>query len=411
VVPAETKDMSAVAQAEPREAPTDVRRLALRHRHLLLAAVATVLVMATASDRGFDLDLLVAGARGLAGHSTSYFGVVHGPSTGLHLYAAIPGIQVGPLALLFLLGFGASWGDPGHIACLVATVLGLLAIVMVERSVPLPSARTKAITLVGGVAVCICWADTVQRWGHVDDALVAVAAAGVVLAIRRERWILAGLLVGLAIGAKPTALPLATLLVTGPGVALFVRERVQSLVVAAVVAGAAYLPFLLADSRTVQAGAPQLPIQPASVLALFGATPGHPAPALVRAFQLALTLGLGLWAVRRNGALAGLLAVSAGRLLLDPGDYSYYVLPLVLAAVGIAIERRRWPTLAWCAMAALVIVPWADPVRHRWEGLLLLAVCLAAIATATSPPTATWREHWRVHRRVPPAGESRRHLA
>ena len=292
-----------------------------------------------------DLDLLVAGARGLAGHSTAYFGVVHGPSNGLHLYAAIPGIQVGPLALLFLLGLGVSWGDPGHIACLVATVLGLLAIGLVERSVPLSTPRSKAITLVGGLAVCLCWADTVQRWGHVDDALVAVLAAGVVLAVRRERWLLAGLLTGLAIAAKPTALPLATLLVTGPGVALFVRDRAQARAVAAGVTGAFYLPFLLADSRTWQAGSPQLPIQPASILALFGATPGHSAPALVRAFQLALTVGLGFWAVRRNGALAGLLAISAGRLLLDPGDYSYYVLPLVLAAVGIAIERRRWPTL------------------------------------------------------------------
>lgn len=84
---------------------------------------------------------------------------------------------------------------------------------------------------------------------HLDDVLALLFA---VLALRagvRDRPVLAGVLVGLAVDSKPWALPFAVLLLLIPDL----RRRAAGAAVLAGVVLVAWLPFFLADPGTVRA--------------------------------------------------------------------------------------------------------------------------------------------------------------
>src|SRR5690349_15259577 len=101
----------------------------------------------------------------------------------------------------------------GALPCLLATVvLGLaLARLVAERGQP-----AAVQGLVAGLAVINPVTFRALHWGHPEELLAAALCVGAVLAALRERELLAGLLLGLAVATKQWALiaVLPTLLAT-----------------------------------------------------------------------------------------------------------------------------------------------------------------------------------------------------
>lgn len=244
-------------------------------------------------------------------------------------------------------------------------------------------------------------------WGHFEDSL---AVAGVLLAVRaklQDRYLLAAVLLGLAICSKQWAIiAVPFLLFTAPQ-----GSRLRLTAVAAV------LPILLVAEPlaahphvTLRA----LLIQPTPPLA--GHHIGHGSllaalgPAgdrVARIVTVLLAGGLACWvAVRRTRWLYPTMALGLLlRPLLEPFLFGYYLCPgIELAVVAMVIHRRRVD--GWLALLCACPVIWAIPNARGsdltwWAGeLILLGVCafgfwrlareerLAAQAGAPSVATA-----------------------
>jgi hypothetical protein len=227
---------------------------------VIWTAVCSALILRP-GRAGIDSATLDRGARLLTGGR---------PQGGLHLYAANPSIQIGPLTLggvrLVELIAGA------HAAIAVAilgTALLFPALAVLERSIHLPSGVERRsiakLVLVGGLFVVPAWLQSTVSYAHPDDVLVAACAAGALAAVARRRPAVLGLMLAVAIAAKPTAVVLA------PLVLVFAGPARRSAMTVGAVGLLAWLPFVVADPRTLLAAQPQLLVQPGSGLTLAGA--------------------------------------------------------------------------------------------------------------------------------------------
>jgi hypothetical protein len=211
-------------------------------------------------------------------------------------------------------------------------------------------------------------------YGHPEDALAAPLSVLGVLAARRGRPVLAGLLLAVAIASKQWAvlavLPamlagerrgLRVAMVAGAGAALLIAPlmaftpQVTGSGSALVTSGALFhpqqiwWPFGVPADRAFIAGGHGTTMAPAWLMPVT-----HPLIVL-----LALPLS-GLWWLRagrgvrdRDGAFALLALLFAERCLLDPWNLVYYELPLVLALLAWEVSRRRpLPVLALLTTAA-----------------------------------------------------------
>lgn len=219
-------------------------------------------------------------------------------------------------------------------------------------------------------------------WGHFEDSL---AVAGVLLAVRaklQDRYLLAAILLGLAICSKQWAVIAVPFL-------LFTAPRGSRLRLTAI---AAVLPILLVAEPlalhphvTLRA----LLLQPTPPLA--GHHIGHGSllaalgPAgdrVARIVTVLLAGGVACWvAVRRPRWLYPTLTLGLLlRPLLEPFLFGYYLCPgIELAVVAMIIHRRRVD--AWLALLCACPVIWAMPNARGsnltwWAGeLILLGVC------------------------------------
>jgi hypothetical protein len=251
----------------------------------------------------------------------------------LTVYADMPQIQMGPLALL--LG-GAL---PGLVY--VVTVCALLPLVSWIVTLPYRQTRqTYFSALIGGMLLAWPWAAFGVQ-GHADDALVVLGIVVMVsaLSLHREAWLVAGFAV--AIAAKPTAilfLPLP-----------FMHSR-RSGVLATLLGVLIWAPFVLADvPGFLAAGSGQGELWPYSMPALLGSVPHTGIPAWVRPVQLVGGTGL-CWflARRRGGPAAAVAGVFAFRVLLEPGTWNYYSTSVIAAAIMLDLYfswRVPWATL------------------------------------------------------------------
>ena len=294
----------------------------------------------------------------------------------------------------------------GVLPCLAA--VALLAYALRRRMTALgrPAA---AITLVTVVAVLNFGVFRSVHWGHPEEILGGALCAGAVLAALRDRGLLAGLLLGLAIATKQWAA-----IAVVPVLLAASQRRVALLLAAGAIAGALTLPSMLVKPETFvavhkQAAVAGAHIGPANVWMAIArertaqerhltaegyayAIPSSIAalthPAIVLA---AVPLGLLFWLRRRSlkredalGLLALLLLI---RCLADPWNIDYYHAPFLLALLGWeAIARDGWPRLTVFAGAALATTfpaslvtmsqMSADPLRYSL-GYLIWAVPLA----------------------------------
>jgi hypothetical protein len=296
--------------------------------------------------------------------------------------------------------------------------------------------------LARAVALGVCVANPLTlralELGHPEELMGAsLCVAAVLLAAERspgrDRSLLAGALLGLAIANKEWAL-----LAAGPVVlALPPGRRVRCLLSAGVSAAVVLVPLMLvssgsflASTRAAAAPGASAIFQPwqlwwffghhgALVHGLFGAVkPGYRvAPTWTGTLSHPLVLAAGLataaslWprasrrALREQDALLALALVLLLRCLLDTWDTSYYMLPFLLALLAweLSGEPRRPPLLA----LACTVLAW---ISFQWLPEHASADAQSAAFLAWSVPLAGWlglrllAAGHRAPAEVPPAG-------
>jgi hypothetical protein len=310
----------------------------------------------------------------------------------------------------------------GALPCLLATVvLGLaLARLVAERGQP-PAVQG----LVAGLAVINPITFRALHWGHPEELLCAAFCVGAVLAALRERELLAGVLLGLAIATKQWALiaVLPTLLATP-------RRRMPLLGIAGTIATAFLLPGLIANSdsfgRATEAAAGQAPggasttpwsiWWPLADLADSAFGERYVAPAWVGTLShplivlLPLPLSALLWRRRDrrpDDALLLLALLFLLRCLFDNWNNDYYHAPFFLSLL--AWETVRRPGVPYVSLVVAILLGlsfWPEQTRIFADSIgdapllfafyVAWAVPLAALlAVALYRPSALRQYHRR----------------
>lgn len=357
----------APSRASHRTASLTVRPAATALR--ALGAVLAVASIASAWGGMYSWHYFVTGGQALLS------GTAGG---GLHTYASHPELQMGPLTLLVAAPLSQAGFLPSALlGALLMTGVGLLVLLAAARLASQVTGRSVGARAVGwaGAAFLPVWQVLAVHYGHLDDALALGALPLGLLALAHRRPVVAALLLAAATDAKPWAAPVAVVLLV---LASPARGRAVTAYVLAVVLP--WVPFVLADRRTLDVGRFTIDVADDSVLRLLGvhaaATPPWDRPA-----QLALGALLAWVAVRRGRLLAVPLVVVAARIVLDPGTYAYYAAGLAVGAMLVDLATRRVPVLTlvtagWVALD-LVVSPWA-PALGAVLRLLVPAVLTAA---------------------------------
>jgi len=340
----------------------------VRSTSWLLAAWAVAWFAGMAWHGGMSWHFFSQGARALAD--------VDSPRGGLHLYAAAPVLQIGPVAFLVAAALRA---------VLAAQVFGAAAGAYLLWQAQRLGRRWSWWAVVLFVPA---WMYLAVASAHLDDVLALAGGVAALAAARSGRPVLAGLLLGLAVDAKPWALGFAALLLVLPGPRAVLRG---ALTTAAAIA-AAWLPFFLSDPRTVRALHFTIPNTPLSALRALGVTDPR-TPPWDRPAQALLGIALGTLAVRRGRWPAVLLLGVAARIALEPGTNKYYAAGAVVGALvwDLAGSSSRFPWWTAGAVGALFASRWL-PVPDAVHGWITLAYCVSCAAVLLPGP------------RQPPAG-------
>jgi hypothetical protein len=319
----------------------------------------------------------------------------HGPGAGLDLYATHPQLQIGPLTFLAAAPMNGLPGWlSGSVAAVVIAAAGPALLVSLSHF-PQLMVTNRQRGLAAAVLLPV-WAELAVHYTHLDDALALVLLMAGMHALSRCRVVPAALLLAASADAKPWALAFVPLLLVLP------RERWwRSALVWLAAVVAAWLPFVLADPLTLQAGRFTIPNDPSSSLRALGVTAAL-TPVWDRPAQLLLGIGLGALAVRRGRWLVVPAVVLAVRMLLDPGAYAYYTAGLLLATVVLDVgwRRTRWPCVSIGVAFGLYAVRKLGPLTPTVEvlGWLRVITLLAVLVVALGPK---WRHHSSVENGAP----------
>jgi hypothetical protein len=324
------------------------------------------------------------GARALADSDDAVRG-------GLHLYAAAPILQIGPVALLAAL---AAMPAGTSVALFIWQVLGglvgaviLWQIRQIALAVRPDLDRVRINRRVGAAAIFVMpvWMFLAVGSAHLDDVLALLFTVLAVRVTLAGRPLLAGVLLGLAVDAKPWALPFGCLL-------LLLGNRRAVLAGAAAMAGvvaAGWLPFFLADPATSNAMRYTIANTPLSALRVLGVRDAR-TPPWDRPAQAVLGLAVGLLALYRGRWPAVVLLAVAARIVLDPGTNKYYAAGIVVGAalwdvVGSRAAVPWWTATACIGLFATRWVP-MPASAHGWLTLGYFVACCALIARASPRP-------------------------
>ncbi len=304
---------------------------------------------------------------------------------GTGLYAVHPEVQIGPLTLLLVRALVAVAGV--H-ALGVAQAISVLALIPGTWGLrQLTGSRAAAA---GWLMLVPAWIVLAVRWSHLDDVLALTALAvlvGVVARSRREPGVAlgvwAGLLVVVAVGAKPWAVAgLPLLLALGaperaagrPAERPVERWRARWVAVIVALAGLAlcWLPFLWSGTGALGALTPRVRVADTTALWWLELHEGGLVPTWVRPVQLLGALALALIVVLRKRWALALLAGVAWRLALDPQNIAYYAAAAILVALVADLAQSRFPRRT--LVTALVFwQPFVPDYAHRLDGTTGLA--------------------------------------
>jgi len=312
------------------------------------------------------------GARALVGQPAP------GTSGGIHLYASLPGIQIGPPALLAALPF--NWlPQPWDVG--VARVLMCLAVLLVLwlvdrlcQAMGVTKARRHRGVLLGGLMLVPAWVIVAVDFTHLDDVLVLVLGTLAMLLVAKERPLWAAIAVGLAVATKPWAIVIAPVLLRSGW-----RPAARPVALAAGVAVAWWLPFLSDPHTLGRLWGFRLPVSLGSGLTALGLDPAVVMPGWVRPAQLLGGVLLGVVAARRGHWTGVLLVGLANRVALDPNPMFYYGVGPVLGALVWDLTRTKTgiPWTTGFTMAAFSLTPFAG--GPDTIGALRLAICASLI--------------------------------
>jgi hypothetical protein len=302
---------------------------------------------------------------------------------GLALYANHPELQIGPISFLvagLFAPFSSMIGE--KLAEATMSGLGLYMLVLVGRTAAdhyrgtgLNHKRLQQRVLIAGLAFIPMWVEVSVRFAHLDDVLALFFTTLAVRSIVCGNATAVGVFLALAVDSKPWAVAFLPLLLALPK-PTWLRSGAVLIGLIAV----AWLPFYLSNMNTMNAAHFTIPNQAASSLRWFGATDSV-TPWWDRPAQMALGLGLGAWAVRRDRWPAVVLLAADARIVLDPSVYTYYNASVLLGTViWDAIGQRRFvPWVSWIALITLygsaLFIP-SDPTR----GLIRLAFAIGSAA-------------------------------
>ncbi|MEU7872568.1 hypothetical protein [Dactylosporangium sp. NPDC049140] len=305
---------------------------------------------------------------------------------GLHVYAAAPVLQIGPLtflAVLLLLPAGPLVALIGW--QVLGAAAGLLLLWLVRGLVPRWQ-RDAGWLALGAAYFLPVWMFLAVGVAHLDDVLALLLSVAALRAARAGRSGLTGLLLGLASDAKPWAVGFAALLLLLPGW----RRRTAAAVALAAALAVAWLPFFVADPGTSNALQYTIQNNPVSALHALGIhdprTPSWDRPA-----QLALALTLGAMAVWRGRWAAIPLLAVASRLVLEPGGNKYYIAGVVVGTVvwDFAGSRHAMPWWTFAACLSLFTARWI-PMPDAVHGWLLVTLFVAASTILLGAPRPPW---------------------
>ena len=345
---------------------------------------------------GYSWHYFLLGARLLTGSA--------GAGTGLHLYAAHPELQIGPLALAIAVPF--SWAGPTFgllLAAMALTALGLLAlrvlVTAAERTAPI----SDSLLLLTGICLMPVWAELATHFTHLDDGLTLGFAVLALSAVASDRPLMVGLCLAAAIGCKPWAIAFAPLLL-----ALAPQQRRRAALLTLLGVLAVWLPFLVGDPGTAALGHFSIVNAADSGLRALGVNSAR-TPPWDRAAQAVLGVTVAAVVVRRKRWPAVLLAGIAARMLLDPQTYPYYTAGLVLAAAAVDILRPQrqlplWTTAAFgfylVTTAGKLVLPAGalGDVRFAFLATILGLLCIPGPQArgphppARGPSDASWSQ-------------------
>lgn len=292
----------------------------------------------------------------------------------------------------------------GALPCVLATVvLGLaLARLLADRGQP-PAVQG----LVAGLAVVNPLTFRALHWGHPEELLAGALCVGAVLAALRERELLAGLLLGLALATKQWAL-LAVL----PALLAAPRRRLLLAAVAGTTVAALTLPLMLANGDQFGAVAKSAAGQDAigasttpwnvwwplaDLTALPGATERWMAPGWVARIShplivlAALPLSALLWLRRDRRADDALLLLALLfllRCMLDNWSNDYYHVPFFLSLLAWETVRRPGVPRLSLAVAILLGVSFWPQQTQMFAGSVDDAPLLFGLYMAWTLPLA-----------------------
>ncbi|MFG2041734.1 glycosyltransferase 87 family protein [Dactylosporangium sp. NPDC048998] len=301
---------------------------------------------------------------------------------GLHLYAAAPVLQIGPLAFLAVLPLLPAGPAAAMLGWQVLGAAAGLFVVYLVRGLRPERDRTRLAQ--AALYFVPVWMFLAVGVVHVDDVLALLLSVAALRAARSGRPWVTGLLLGLAADAKPWALAFAALLLLLPGW----RAQLAAVVVLGLVLAVAWLPFFAGDPHTSAALRYTIENRPVSALRVIGVRDPR-TPPWDRPAQLALALALGALAVwRGRWAAIPLLAVAA-RLVLEPGGNKYYIAGLVVGTLVWDFVGSRWSSPWWTIAASLglFLARWV-PMPDAWHGRLLVAFFAAACVLLLAPAPA-----------------------
>jgi hypothetical protein len=271
---------------------------------------------------------------------------------GLHFYANYPFYTSGPLSLLAALPFRVIGPGNGRLAVLTMTAVAPLLVFVLEQAAkclwPAISDRDRAFrhmtVLFGGLMLMWSWVSVATVYAHLDDVLTLTAVVGALWAVAARRHVVLGFALGVAIAAKPWGIVVLPLVFALTG-----RARWKALAIAAGIACVAWLPFAVADAKTLSVLRPTVGVAPQSVMHLLGAPPGTVTKwtKWTRSVQLGCALvaaGLAVW--RGRWAAVPLVAIAI-RVALDPAVWPYYTTGVVLAALAWDLLRTRRAFPIW----------------------------------------------------------------
>lgn len=299
-----------------------------------------------------------------------------GTGGGLHIYAAHPALQFGPLALVTAAGFHLLGSAARVAAVLSLSGVGLLLLYVLGTTRIGGVRPTRRRLFVAGLVFLPVWAELAVHYAHVDDALALLFTLLAVRCVSEQRGIAAAVLLACAADSKPWAAAFLPLLLALPAGQ---RPRAAGTSIAVVAAG--WLPFVIADPRTLRVTAFAIPNSATSALRALGVT-STTTPSWDRPTQLVLGCLVAAAAVRTGRWPAAIFAALSIRLLIDPGTYAYYTSGLVLAAllVDLYLTHRQIPMYALSAAIAIYAAR-ALPIDLGTLGTLRAGYCLFAVAS------------------------------